>query len=96
MREDISDPSNLAAKADKIGQSSSTRSVNTLYPPLLRLLLVVMIVSTLSANFLCLTLLSVFLLVLFQVLHTLCPPVQPQISACIIANTVIRLNIAEL
>ena len=31
MREDISDPCKLAAKADEIWQSSSARSVNTVY-----------------------------------------------------------------
>ena len=67
-----------------------------LYLPLLRLLLVVMIPSTLSANVLNLALFLVLLLVLLHVLHILCPPVQPPTSAGIIANIVIRLNIAEL
>ena len=67
-----------------------------LYPPLLRLLLVVMILSTLSDIVLNLALLPVLLLILLHVLHLHCPPVQPPISAGIIANTVIRLNIAEL
>ena len=67
-----------------------------LYPPLLRLLLIVMIPSTISTNVLNLALLHVLLLVLLHGLHVLCPPVQPPTSAGIIANTVIRLNIAEL
>ena len=67
-----------------------------LYPPLLRLLLVVMILSTLSDNVLNLALLPVLLLVLLHVLHILRPLVQPPISAGIFTNTVIKLNIAEL
>ena len=55
-----------------------------------------MILSTLSANILSLAQLPMLLLVLLNMLHTPCPPVKPPISAGIIANTVIRLNIAEL
>ena len=89
MREDISDLRKLAAKADKIWQSSSARSVNaesaTSLAPM-------MILSMLFANVLNLALIPVLL----HVLHNLCPPVQPSISAGIIANKLIRLNIAEL
>ena len=46
-----------------------------------------MILSTLSGNVLNLALLPVLLLVLLHVLHILRPPVQPPISAGIIANT---------
>ena len=55
-----------------------------------------MILSMLSDKVLNLALLPVLLLVLLHVLYILCPLVQPPISAGIIANTVIRLNIAEL
>ena len=67
-----------------------------LYLPLVRLLLVLMILSKLSENVLNLALLPVLLLDLLYILHILHPSVQPPISADIIANTVIKLNIAEL
>ena len=54
--------------------------------------MVLMILSTLSVNILNLALLPVLLLILLHVQYVLHPP----ISAGIIANTVIRLNIAEL
>ena len=65
----------------------------TLYPPILRLLMVVMILSRLSDNVLNLALLPVLLLFLLHFLHVLSPPVQLPISAGI---TVIRLKIAVL
>ena len=57
-----------------------------------------MILLMLSANVLSLALLPVLLLVLLHVLPILQlrPPVPPPTYAGIIANTVIRLNIAEL
>ena len=55
-----------------------------------------MILSTLSDKALNLALLPMLLLVLLHVLHVLRPPVQPSISAGIITNMVIKLNIAEL
>ena len=67
-----------------------------LYPPILRILWIMMIPSTLSANIFNLARLSVLLLVLLHVLHSLHPPVQPLTSPGIIANMVPRLNIAEL
>ena len=70
-----------------------------LYPPLLRFLLfllVLMTLSTLSDNLLNLNLLLVLLLVLLHYLYVLRPPVQPPISAGIIANMGIKLNTAEL
>ena len=57
-----------------------------------------MIPSKLSPNVLSLALLPMLLLVLLHMLPIiqLCTPVPPPTSAGIIANTVIRLNIAEL
>ena len=55
-----------------------------------------MTLSTLSDNVLNLDLLLMVFLVLLHVLYVLRPPVQPPISAGIIENTVIRLNIPEL
>ena len=62
----------------------------------LRILWIMMIPSTLSANVLNLALLSLLLLVLLYMLHSLYPPVQSFTSAGIIPNIVLRLNIAEL
>ena len=76
MKEEISDPRKLAAKADKFWQASSIRSVNAV-SPLLWLLLVQMILSTLFDSVLNLNLLLVLLLILPHVLYVLRPPVQP-------------------
>ena len=95
MREDISDPRMLAAKADEeICQFSSARSVNTesatspSSPGF---------DDSIDANVLSLSLLPMLLHVRLQVLHNLWlrPPVPPTTSAGIIPNVVIRLNIAE-
>ena len=66
--------------------------------PFLHLFLIKMSLSRPSPNVLSLALLPVLLLALHHMLHTLklCPQVQPRTSAGIIANSVIRLNIAEL
>ena len=68
----------------------------TLYPPLLHLLLVLMIPSTISTNVLSLALLPMLLLVLLLHILQLCPPVPPPTSTGIIVNTVIRLGSGKL